>query len=79
MEDGDERISKIIRKVKENQLDFCISLGDFCEPVLDNKFVEACENIPKWAERVNANAAEIKRIREEQEKTARRNRDQYSR
>ena len=37
VEDGDERISKIIRKVKENQLDFCISLGDFCEPVLENK------------------------------------------
>lgn len=37
VEDGDERISKIIKKVKENQLDFCISLGDFCEPVLENK------------------------------------------
>lgn len=49
------------------------------EPVLDKKFVEACENIPKWAEKVNAKAAEIKRIREEQEKTARRNRDPYSR
>ena len=49
------------------------------EPVLDKKFVEACENIPKWAEKVNAKATEIKRIREEQEKTARRNRDSYSR
>lgn len=37
VKDGDERIGKIIKKVKENQLDFCISLGDFCEPVLENK------------------------------------------
>lgn len=28
------------------------------KPVLDKKFVEACENIPKWAEKVNAKAAE---------------------
>lgn len=37
VKDGDERIGKIIKKVKENQLDFCISLGDFCEPVLENE------------------------------------------
>ena len=37
VKDGDERIGKIIKKVKENQVDFCISLGDFCEPVLENK------------------------------------------
>lgn len=49
------------------------------EPVLDKEFVEACENIPQWAEKVNAKAAEKKRIREEQEKTARRNRDSNSR
>lgn len=49
------------------------------EPVLDKKFVEACKNIPQWAEKFNAKAAEIKRIREEQEKTARRNRDSHCR
>lgn len=37
VKDGDERIGKIIKKVKENQLVFCISLGDFCEPVLENE------------------------------------------
>ena len=37
VKDGDERIGKIIKKVKENQVDFCISLGDFCEPVLENE------------------------------------------
>lgn len=49
------------------------------ELVLDKKFVEACENISQWAEKVNAKAAEKKHIREEQEKTAWRNRDSYSR
>ena len=48
------------------------------EPVLDKRFVEACENIPQWAEKVNAKAAEKKHIRE-QEKTARRNRDSHCR
>lgn len=37
MEDGEERLEKIIRKINENQLDFCISLGDLCEPVDKNR------------------------------------------
>ena len=34
---GSTHIEVLQNFVKENQLDFCISLGDFCEPVLENK------------------------------------------
>lgn len=37
MEDGDERLNKIVQAIGENHPDFCISLGDFCKPVEKNK------------------------------------------
>ena len=39
MKDGDERLERIIRAIKENQPDFCICLGDFCDPVEKNKIL----------------------------------------
>ena len=39
MKDGDERLERIIRAIKENQPDFCICLGDFCDPVEKNKLL----------------------------------------
>jgi hypothetical protein len=47
MNDADERLSTYIRKVKEQQVDFIIDLGDFCHPVPENKgFVEIWNSSP---------------------------------
>ena len=32
MADGDKRLNELINVIKIEQLDFCVSLGDFCEP-----------------------------------------------
>lgn len=37
--DGAERLQKFITKVKEQQLDFVIQLGDFCVPKEENEFL----------------------------------------
>lgn len=36
-EDGDRRIAQLIEAIKDNNPDFCVSLGDFCEPLEENK------------------------------------------
>lgn len=35
--DGNYRLNQIVQAVKDNNPDFCISLGDFCEPVPENQ------------------------------------------
>lgn len=39
MSDGDERIDELLCHIRENQSDFCISLGDCCHPLDKNKAV----------------------------------------
>lgn len=36
-EDGDRRLDLLEEAIKDNQPDFCVSLGDFCEPVKENQ------------------------------------------
>lgn len=36
MKDGDRRIDELLVQIKENKPDFCISLGDYCNPVVEN-------------------------------------------
>lgn len=43
MADGDKRLDELISVIKRNNLDFCVSLGDFCEPTESNKKV--CDKI----------------------------------